>query len=45
MNFQLSHEVGAKWIFEIQAAFCGFSRKRFQERNIRLFSDTVDFRV
>ena len=27
MNFQISHEVGAKWIFEIQAAFCGFSRK------------------
>ena len=23
----VSHEVGAKWIFEIQAAFCGFSRK------------------
>ena len=27
MNFQISHEVGAKWIIEIQAAFCGFSRK------------------
>ena len=27
MIFQISHEVGAKWIFEIQAAFLGFSRK------------------